>query len=190
MTISAYKLKKLKCLLYYCCCSVTQSCLTLCDPMDCSMPGFPVLHYVPELAQSHVHWVSNTIPPSCPLSPFPPAFYLSQHQGPFQWVGSSPQVAKILEIQLQHQSFQWIFKVDFLHEWLVYFTLDFSLTHHRSRAYWITHFIGNVKDVYHPSLLSMKAFALFSPSPFPSPTRTFILHVLSITFNLQLIVII
>ena len=66
------------------CCSVTQLYLTLCDPMDCSTPGFPVLHHLLELAQTHVHWVGDTIQPSHPLSsPSPPAFNLSQHQGLF-----------------------------------------------------------------------------------------------------------
>ena len=97
----------------YSCCLITKSCLTLCDPMEWSVLGFPVLHYLPEFAQTHVHWVSDAIPPSHPLSaPSPPAFNLSQHQGLFQWVSSSHQVAKVLE--LQHQSFWWIFKVDFL----------------------------------------------------------------------------
>ena len=75
-----------------CYCSVTQSCLTLCNPMDCSTPGFPVLHCLPELAQTHVHWVSDAIQPSYPLSsPSPPAFHLSQQRGLFQWVSSSHQ---------------------------------------------------------------------------------------------------
>ena len=83
------------------CCWVTQSCPTLCDPMDCSTPGFPVLHHLPEFAQTHVHWVNGAIQPSHPLSsPFPPALNLSQHQGLFQWVGSSHQVAKVLEFHL------------------------------------------------------------------------------------------
>ena len=87
--------------------SVTWSCLTLCDPMDCSTPGFPVHHQLLELPQTHVHWVSDAIQPSHPLlSPSPPAFSLSQHQGLFPWVSSLHQVAKILEFQLQHQSFQ------------------------------------------------------------------------------------
>ena len=95
---------------YGCCCSVAQSCPILCDPMDCSTPGFPVLHHLLEFAQIHVHWVSDAIQPSHPLSsPSPPAFHLSQHQGLFQWVSSSYQVADVLELQLQHQSFQWIF---------------------------------------------------------------------------------
>ena len=70
--------------------SVPQSCKTLCDPMDCSMPGFPVHHQLPELAQTHVHWVSDTIQPSHPLSSLsPPVFNLSQHQDLFQWVSYS-----------------------------------------------------------------------------------------------------
>ena len=97
------------------CCSVTKSCPTLWDPMDCSTTGFSVLHYFPEFAQIHVHWVGDAIQPSHPLSsPFSFAFNLSQHQGLFQRVGLSHQVAKVLELQLQHQSFQWIFRVDSL----------------------------------------------------------------------------
>ena len=99
----------------YYCCSVAKSLLTLCDPISCSMPGFPVLHYFPWLAQTHVHWVGDAIQTSHPLSsPFPLALNLSQHQGLFQWVSSSHQVVKVLELQLQHQFFQWMFRVDFL----------------------------------------------------------------------------
>ena len=77
------------------CSSVTQLRLTLCDPMDCSTPGFPILHHLPKLAQTQVHGVGNDIQPSCPLSfPSPPAFNLSQYQDLFQWVSSSHQVAK------------------------------------------------------------------------------------------------
>ena len=95
--------------------SVTQLCPTLCDPMYCSMPGFPVHHQLPELAHTHVHQVSDAIQLSHPLSsPFPPAFNLSQHQGIFQRVTFLIQVAKVLELQLQHQSSQWIFRTDFL----------------------------------------------------------------------------
>ena len=89
-----------------CCCSVTKLCLTVCYHMDCSTPGFPVLHYVPRLGQTQVPWVGDAIQPSHPLSSAsPPALNLSQHQGLFWWVSSSHQVAKVLE--LQHQSFQW-----------------------------------------------------------------------------------
>ena len=87
--------------------SVAQSCLTLCNPMNRSTPGFPVHHQLLESTQTHVHRVGDAIQPSHPLlSPSPPALNLSQHQGLFQWVSSSHQVAKVLEFQLQHQSFQ------------------------------------------------------------------------------------
>ena len=94
--------------------SVAQSHLTLCDPMDCSMPGFPVHHQLLEFTQTHVHWVGDAIQPSHPRSSPSSAFNISQHQGFFRWVSSSHQVAKVLEFQLQHQSFQWIFRTDFL----------------------------------------------------------------------------
>ena len=88
--------------------SVAQSCLTLHNPMDCSTPGLPIHHQLLELTQTHLHWVGDAIQPSHPLSsPSPPAFNLSQYQGLFKWVSSSHQVAKVLEFQLQHQSFQW-----------------------------------------------------------------------------------
>ena len=94
---------------------VTQSCPTLCDPMDCTTPGFPVHHQLLELAETHVHRVGDAIQPSHPLSSASsPAFNLSQHQGLFKLVSSSHQLAKLLEFQLQHQSFQWIFRTDFL----------------------------------------------------------------------------
>ena len=82
-----------------CCCSVTQSCPTLCDPMDCSMPGFPVLHHLLELSQTHVHWISDAIQPSHPLSPpSPPAFNLSQHQGFFQSGGQSIRASALASV--------------------------------------------------------------------------------------------
>ena len=86
--------------------SVTQSCPTLCNPTDCSTPGLPDHHRLPEFTQTQVHLVGHAIQPSHPLSsPSPPAFNLSQHQGLFKWVSSLHQVAKVLEFQLQHQSF-------------------------------------------------------------------------------------
>ena len=100
-------------------CSVNKSHPTLWDPMNCSAPGSPVLHYLLEFAQTHVHWVSDAIQPSHALLPSSPALNLSQHQGLFQWVNSLHQVPKVLE--LQHQYFQWIFRVGFLSfriEWL------------------------------------------------------------------------
>ena len=77
--------------------SVGQSCPSLCDSMDWCMPGFPVFHHLPELAQTHVHWVSDAIQPCHPLSsPSPPTLNLSQHQGLFQWVSSLHHVARVL----------------------------------------------------------------------------------------------
>ena len=92
---------------------------TLCDPMDCSMPCIPVHHQLPELTQTHVHCTGDAIQSSHPLlSPSPPAFNLSQHQGLFKWVSSLHQVTRLLE--LKHQFFQWIFRTDFLKDWLVW----------------------------------------------------------------------
>ena len=94
------------------CCLVAQSYLTVCNPMNCSTPGFPVLHHLLEFFQSHVHWICDAIRLSDPVSPFfscPQPFPAS---GLFQWIGSWHQVAKVLE--LLHQSFQWIFRVDFM----------------------------------------------------------------------------
>ena len=115
--------------------SVAQLCLTLCDLMNRSTPSLPVHHHLPEFAQTHVN---DTIQPSHPLSPpSSPASSLSQHQGLSQWVSSSHQMTKVLE--LQHQSFQWIFRTDFLMiNWLgllaVQGTLKSLLQHHSSKA--------------------------------------------------------
>ena len=86
--------------------SVAQSCLSLCDPMGCNMPGLPLHHKLTKFTQTHVHRVSDTIQPSHSLSSPSPAFSLSQYQGLIKWVISLHQVAKVLEFQLQHQSFQ------------------------------------------------------------------------------------
>ena len=100
--------------------SVTQLCLTLCDPMNRSTPGLPVRHQLPEFTQTHVHPVSDAIQPSHPLSsPSPPASNPSQHQGLFQWVNSSHEVANVLEFHLQHQSFQRNPRADLLQNGLV-----------------------------------------------------------------------
>ena len=93
---------------------VSRSCPTLCNPMGCNIPGLPVPHQL-QFTQTHAHWVGDAIQPSHSLSsPSPPAFNISQHQGLFKWVSSLHQVAKVLEFQLQHQSLQWIFRIDFL----------------------------------------------------------------------------
>ena len=126
--------------MYYQYSSVAQSCLTLCDSMDCSMPGFPVHYQLAELAQTHVHQVNGAIQPSHPLSsPSPPAFSLCQHQGLFQWVSSLHQVAKVLEFQLQHQSFHEYsglisFRIDWFELLAVQGTLKSLLQQHSSKA--------------------------------------------------------
>ena len=119
-----------------------QSCPTLCDPMNRSMPGLPVHHQLPEFTQTEVHRVGDAIQPSHPLSsPSPPAPNPSQHQGLFQWLNSSHKVAKVLEFQLQHQSFQWTdlpglisFRMDWLDLLAVQGTLKSLLQHHSSKT--------------------------------------------------------
>ena len=100
--------------------SVAQLCPTLCDPMNRSTSGLPVHHQLPEFTQTHVHRVSDATQPSYPLSsPSSPAPNPSQHQGLFQWVNSSHEVTKVLEFQLQCQSFQWTPRTDLLYNGLV-----------------------------------------------------------------------
>ena len=111
--------------------SVTQLCPTLCDPMDCSTPGFPVHCKLPELAQTHVYWVSDAIQPSHP--PSPPAFYLSQHQGIFKWVSSSHQWPKYWSFSFSispsnEYSGLIFFRMDWLDLLAVQGTLNFSNT--------------------------------------------------------------
>jgi len=98
----------------HCCCfSVAQPCLTLCKPMDCSIPGLSVPHCLLKLAQVQFHCIGDAIQTSHPPKPSSPsALNLSQHQGLFQWVSCS-QMSKILKFQLQHQSFQWVYRVNF-----------------------------------------------------------------------------
>ena len=126
--------------------SVTQSCPILCDRMDCSTPGFPVHHQPSELAQTHVHRDSDAIQPSHHLSPSSFSFSLSQHQGLFKWVSSPHQVAKVLEFQLQHQSFQGLisFGMDWLDLLAVQGTLKGLRQHHSSKALilWCSDFFG------------------------------------------------
>ena len=111
----------------------SQYSVWLCHHMKCSTSGFPVLHYLMELAQNHVHWVGDAIQPSYPLlSPFPRAINLSQHQDLFQWVSASHQVARVLEVQLHHLFFQWIFSVlSFSIDWLDLLAVQGTLKSHR-----------------------------------------------------------
>ena len=120
----------------YRCFSVTKLCPTLCNCIHCSTPGSPILYYLPEFAQTHVHWVSDAIQPSYPLSPPSPfALNLFQHQGLFHWVGSLHNVIKALELQVQHQSYQWIcrlisFRIDWLDLLAVQGALRSLIQHH------------------------------------------------------------
>ena len=164
-----------------CCCSITQSCLTLCNPMDCSMPGFPVLHYLPEFAQTHVHWVGDAIQSSHSLSPPSPALSLCQHQGLFQWVSSLHQVAKIWALQFQLQSFQWIFglisfRIDWFDLFAVQGPLKSLLQHHSSKTLilWCSAFF--MVQLPHPYMTTGKTIDL--------TRRTFLGKVMSLLFNM------
>ena len=119
--------------------SVAQSFLTLCNPMDCSTPGFPVLHHLLELVQAHVHRVGDAIQPSHPLlSPSPPAFNLFQHQGLFKWVSSLHQGAKVLvsaSTSVLPMNIQNWFPLGLTNDLLaVQGTLKSLLQHHTSKA--------------------------------------------------------
>ena len=123
--------------------SVSQLCPTLCDPMDCNSPGLPVHHQLPEFTQTHIHWIGDAIQPSHPLlSPFPPALNLSPHQSLFKWVTSYHQVAKVLEFQLQDQSFQW------------------TLQHHSSKASILHCSAFFIVQLSHPYMTTGKTIAL------------------------------
>ena len=150
--------------------------------MDCSTPGFPVHHQLPELTQTHVHQVSDAIQSSYPQSsPSPPAFNLSQHQGLFQWVSSSRQVAKVLEFQFQHQSFQWTpelisFRMDWLGLLTVQGTLKSLLQHHSSKASILRCSAFFLVQLSHSCMTTGKTIAL---------TRwTFVGKVMSLLFNM------
>ena len=138
----------------------------------CSMPGFPV-YLLPELAQTHVHWVSDAIQPSHPLSSPSPALNLSQHQGLFKWVSSSHQLAKVLEFQLQHQSFQWIPRTDLL---AVQWTLKSLLQHHSSKASILLRSAFFIVQLSHPYMTTGKTIAL--------TRQTFVDKVMSLLFNM------
>ena len=111
--------------------SVTQSCLTPCNPMDCSTPGLPVHYQLPEFTQTHVHWLGDAIQPAPPLlSASPPAFNLSQHQG---LSNESALHIRWPKFQVQHQFFQWIFRTDFFRmDWLDLLAVQGDLLQHHS----------------------------------------------------------
>ena len=126
-----------------CCCSAIQSCPTFCDPMGCSTPGFPVLHHLPEFAQTHVHWVDDAIQPSHPLLPPSPAFSLSQYQGLSQWIcslQSGGQSIWSFSISPSNEYSGLIsFKIDWLDLLAVQRTLKNLFQHHSSKASVLQH---------------------------------------------------
>ena len=142
--------------------SITQSCPTLCGPMDCSMPSFPVHHQHPEPAQTHVHRVGDVIPPSHPLSsPSSLTFNLFQHQGLFQQVNSLHQVAKVLSlifsISPSNEYSRLIsFRMDWLHLLAVQGTLKSLLQHHSSKASIFWHSAFFIVQLSHPYLTTGK----------------------------------
>ena len=155
--------------------------MTLCHPKDCRTPGFPVHCQFPELTLTHVHWVGDAIQPSHPLSSPSPTLNLSQNQGLFKWVGSSQQVAKVLEFQLQHQSFHEhpgliSFRMDWLDLLSVQGTLKSLLQHHISKACILQCSAFFIVQLSHPYMTTGKTIAL---------TRwTFVCKVMSLLFNM------
>ena len=136
--------------------------------MDCNIPGHPVHHQLPEFTQTHIHWVGDAIQPSHPLlSSSPPAPNPSQNQGLFQWVNSSHEVAKILEFQLQHQSFQWTprlisFRMDWLDLLAVQGTLKSLLQHHSSKASILQCLAFFIVQLSHPYMTTGKKKSTFT----------------------------
>ena len=133
--------------------------------MDCSTPGLPVHHQLPEFTETHVHWVGDAIQPFHPLSPSPPTFNLSQHQGLYKWVSSSHQAAKILEFQLQHQSFQEYsglisFRLGWLNFLEVQGTLKSLFQHHSSKASINWHSAFIIVQLSQPYMATGKTIAL------------------------------
>ena len=156
------------------------------QPTDCSTPGFPVHHQLLKLAQTHVHWVSDAIQPSHPLSSPSPAFSLSQHQGLLQGVSSSHQVTKVLEFQLQHQSFQWILRTDsFRIDWFdllaVQRTLKSLLQHHGSKASIFRCSAFFTVQLSHPYMTTGKTIDV--------TRQIFVGKVMSLLFNMSRLVI-
>ena len=130
--------------------SVAQSCPTLCNPKNHSTPGFPVLHYLPEFAQTHIHWVGDAIQTSHPLPfPSPPALNLSLNQ----WLLTSS--GQVLELQLQHQSFQWIFRIDFLEDGLVWSLCSPRDSQESSATAAQKHPFSSLSLLYGPTLISL-----------------------------------
>ena len=169
--------------------SVAQSCPKLCDPMDCSMPVFPVYHQLLKLTQTHVHQVSDTTQLSHPLihwshplsSPSPPAFNLSEHQGLFQWVSSSHQVAKYWSFSFSISSSNECsglisFRMDWLHLFSVQGTLKSLLQNHSSKASILRSSAFFTVQLSHPYTTTRKTITL--------TRRTFVHKIMSLLFNM------
>ena len=165
-----------------CCRSVAQLCPTLCNPMNHSTPGFPVLQHLPIPAQTHVRRVGDATQPSHPLSsPFPPAFNLSQHQGLFQWVSSLHQVAKVLELHFSispssEYSGLISFRIDWFDLLAVQGTFKSLLQHHSSKASILQHSAFFMVQHSHPNMTTGKTIAL--------TTWTFVDKVTSLLYNM------
>ena len=149
--------------------SVTQSCPTLCNPINHSTPGLPVHHQLPELTQTHAHWVGDAIQPSHPLSSSsPPAFNLSQHQGVFQSVSSSHQVARVLEYSFSispsnEYSGLISFRMDWLNLLAVQGTRKSLLQHHSSKASILLCSACFIFQLSHAYMTTGKTIALDGP---------------------------
>ena len=157
--------------------SVAQLCLTLCDPMTCSMPGLPVHHQLTESTQTHVHWVGDAIQPSHPLSsPSPPALNLSQHQDLFKWVSSSHQVFSFSISPSNEHPGLISFRMDWLDLLAVQGTLKSLLQHHSSKAsiLWSSAFF--IVQLSHPYMTTGKTIAL--------TRRNFVGKIMSLLFNM------
>ena len=145
---------------YCCCCSVAQSWLTLCDPMGCSIPGFPVHCQLLEIVQTHVHWVRDAFQPFHPLSPSSlPAFNLSLHQGLFQWVGTLHKGAKVLSFSISpsnEYSGLISFRIDWLDLLIVPGTLMSLLQYHSSKASILQHPAFFIVQFLHPYMTTVK----------------------------------
>ena len=161
--------------------SVTQLCLTLCDPMNRSMPGLPVHHQLPEFTHTHVHWVGDAIQPSHPLSsPSPPALNLSQHQGLFKWVlcirwpkywSFSFNISPSNEHSGPNS-----FRIEWLDLLAVHRTLKSLLQHHSSKASILQHSAFLIVQLSHPYMSTGKTITLTG--------QTFVGKVMSLLFNM------
>ena len=165
-----------------CCHSVAHSCPTLCNPMDCRMPGFPVLPSLPELAQTHVHWVGDAIQPSHPLSPsFPPSLNLSQHQGLFQWISYLHQGPKYwsfsFSISLSNEHSGLVsFRIDWFDLLAFQETLNGLLQHHSWKSSIVQHPAFFMVQLSHLYMTTGKTIAL--------TIWTFVSKVMSLIFNM------